>query len=105
MWFSPDGASWNLVYDEGADSSVSSFRIGGLGLIVAGSDDQTNPDRPPAALWISSDGLTWTRVSGADAGLGDGIVNEVVAIGNEVYIVATDYDGGSFVGVWKAPVS
>ena len=103
MWFSPDGASWTLVHDEGTDSSVSSIAIGGPGLLIAGSDDATNPDRPQAALWISSDGLTWSQVSGADAGLGDGFVSQIVAVGESAYIVVTDYDGGDLVGFWTAP--
>ena len=102
MWFSSDGASWSLVHDEGADSDVLALVLGGPGLIVGGAEAATNPAESQGAIWTSPDGLSWTRITGPESGLPAGFVDQIVAVGDRVFILVKN-PNGELVGIWTAP--
>ena len=67
VWTSPDGITWTRVpHDEEVfggedDQMMQSATTGGPGLVAVGID---GPDEDRhAVVWISPDGITWTRVS------------------------------------------
>ncbi len=74
VWTSPDGITWSQVrHDEAifggeGDQLMSSVTAGGPGLVAVGLDGSGGDF--DAALWISSDGITWSRVPDDEAALG-----------------------------------
>lgn len=74
VWTSPDGTTWTRVpHDEavfGGSGGQWMFGVaaGDLGVIVVGSDDMGGYG--DAAVWTSTDGLTWARVPNADGVFG-----------------------------------
>ena len=101
-WTSADGSSWTLVHDEGRDSDVLAMTIGGPGIIVAGADTDTDPAIAHVAVWTSADGISWQRITGPVSGLPDGFAHRILAVGDEVLMVAND-PNGELVGIWVAP--
>jgi hypothetical protein len=82
VWTSPDGRRWNRVpHDPQAFSAEGSVTISdvawGDGQWVAVGDvlpEQPNLQQP--AVWVSTDGMTWTRVSSSSLN-GEGRMNSV----------------------------
>jgi hypothetical protein len=87
VWTSPDGFNWSRVpHDEAVfggagEQGMSSVVAGGPGLVAVGSDgigvwvltssDQDfDPVDADAAVWTSSDGITWSRVPHDEAVFG-----------------------------------
>jgi hypothetical protein len=67
VWTSTNGFAWTRVaHDEavfGGDGGqrMLSVTVGGPGLVAVGSEDG-DPTGSDAAVWISDDGVTWSRV-------------------------------------------
>lgn len=68
VWTSPDGVTWTRVQNEDEvfggedDQEMVDVVAGGPGLVAVGLDWAV--DSPPdAAVWTSTDGLSWSRVS------------------------------------------
>ncbi len=68
VWTSPDGVSWSRVPHneaifggEGHQRMVS-VTVGGPGLVAVGFDAPAGNEEGNAAVWISPDGFTWSRV-------------------------------------------
>ncbi|GBE23505.1 MAG TPA: hypothetical protein ENH00_08070 [Actinobacteria bacterium] len=111
VWISPDGVTWTRVSDDqGVFGGVGSQRMygvaaGGPGLVAVGWD-QPGVDFD-AAVWISPDGMTWTRVSNAGAALGgsgDQTMFSVAAGGPGMVAVGFDYSGDNYdAAVWTSP--
>jgi hypothetical protein len=99
-WTSTDGTSWQrIAHDEqtfGGDGqqAMNSVTDGGPGLVAVGRD----VGRGSAAVWTSTDGISWQRVP-HDEQL-TGVSMNAVTVG-EPGIVAVGADGGS-AAVWTS---
>ena len=95
-----DEAAFGGMYQQ-----MLSVAAGGPGLVAVGWD-QPGVDFD-AAVWISPDGMTWTRVSNAGAALGgsgDQTMFSVAAGGPGMVAVGFDYSGGGAdAAVWTSP--
>ncbi len=111
VWTSPDGVTWARVpHDEavlGGQGEVYMVGVaaGGPGLVAVGWDD-SGGDRD-AAVWVSADGLTWSRVhhvEGLFGGPGNQVMNSVT-VGDGGLLVAVGHDDGAAVDgavVWTS---
>ncbi|MFH1330462.1 MAG: hypothetical protein ABIJ48_07425 [Actinomycetota bacterium] len=66
VWLSPDGLTWTRVPQQGSLGGpglqvMEAVTAGGPGLVAVGEYNETLFD-PHAAVWLSADGVTWTRV-------------------------------------------
>jgi hypothetical protein len=69
-WFSPDGTSWDrITLGNPASTRVNAVAWDGRSFVAVGEDRSQATDLPSlktatarAAVWISADGRTWTRV-------------------------------------------
>lgn len=74
VWTSPDGEQWSRVTDDGSVFGGPDAQIiyavtgGGPGMVAVGLDGPL--DDFAAAVWTSSDGLTWARADLEEAYLG-----------------------------------
>jgi hypothetical protein len=112
VWTSPDGFTWTRVpHDESVfggegGQCMNSVAAGGPGLVVVGHEVQ-DPENWDAAVWISPDGLTWTRVPHDDAvfgGPGMRSMRSVAVGGPGLVAVGWDTpDGDSNAAVWTSP--
>ena len=110
VWTSPDGLAWSRVpHDEAVfggadDQEIWDVSIGGPGLVAVGFD--ASGGDPDAAVWISADGLAWTRVPHDEVilgGGGDQWMYVVVAGGPGLVGVGTDGSGGDWdAAVWTS---
>jgi hypothetical protein len=108
VWTSPDGITWSRVPQDEAvfggerNQQMTSVAIGGPGLVAVGREGlrgETN-----AAVWTSSDGITWSRVPHDEAvfgGEGWQAMTSVTAGGPGLVAVGSDqgFDGA----VWTSP--
>ena len=111
VWVSPDGATWTRIpHDEaifgGAGSQVMwAVAAGGPGFVAVGSDDSGGDQ--DAAVWTSSDGASWTRVTHDEIALGGPSWQEMYAVvwtGRGLIAVgASDVAGGADAAVWASP--
>jgi hypothetical protein len=68
VWTSPDGLTWTRVPHDEAIFGVDNYQgmwsvvAVGSGLVAVGYEGNEGRTDPDAAVWISPDGLTWTRV-------------------------------------------
>ena len=101
VWTSSDGASWTRVaHDEialGGPSWQEMYAVVGTGggLVAVGASDVAGG--ADAAVWTSTDGLTWTRVPlnlSALGGLSDQVMTGVVATDGGLVAVGVDWSGG-----------
>ena len=114
VWTSSDGLTWSrAAHDEEVfggedDQSMSRVIAGGPGLVAVGSDGTNLRGKNiDAAVWTSSDGITWSRVPHDDAvfgGDGDQVIKGVavggpgfVAVGSETIKFNVD------AAVWTSP--
>lgn len=84
VWLSPDGVTWTRVSHQEAfggpgSQTMAAVTAGGPGLVAVGTDDETLFD-PHAAVWLSADGVTWTRVD-PTAIEGEGAEEAVAGVG------------------------
>jgi hypothetical protein len=66
-WTSPDGFTWSLANDQIEAVGVAAVTAGGPGLVAVGLASETPTPSPRnetwmAAVWTSTDGVTWSRV-------------------------------------------
>jgi hypothetical protein len=66
-WTSSDGVTWSLANDQIEAVSVEAVTAGGPGLVAVGLASETPTPSPAnetwmAAVWTSTDGVTWSRV-------------------------------------------
>ncbi len=112
-WTSTDGLTWQrVVHDEDVFGgqgwqSMWSVTAGGPGLVAVGSDSQVAGE-DSAAVWTSSDGLTWQRVVHDEAvfgGQGGQSMSSVTAGGPGLVAVGSDDQmaAGSSAAVWTSP--
>jgi hypothetical protein len=110
VWTSVDGITWSRVPDDetvfgGADNQVmNSVTVGGPGLVAVGWDGEEDwfSARGDAAVWISVDGITWSRVSHDESvfgGLGNPAMRDVTPGGPG--LVAVGYDESNL-PVWTS---
>lgn len=111
VWTSTDGLSWSRVpHDEtlfGGDvhATINDVTSGGPGLVAVGWAGRPDTN---AAVWTSSDGLSWSRVSASGAALGGEGTQEMrsvvaggsvlVAVGRDVALEQPRSDGA----VWTS---
>jgi hypothetical protein len=107
VWTSPDGLAWTrLPHDEAVFGGychqfMKDVVVAGPGLVAVGGDC-SHGDRD-AAVWVSANGLAWSRVAhdAAVFGGGDEQGMESVALGPAGLVaVGYDYSGGD----WDAAV-
>jgi hypothetical protein len=106
VWVSPDGLTWERVPDPdgvfsgpgnfgAADEAMEAVAVGN-GLIVAVGSANTN-----AAVWVSSDGLSWQRVPNDDeifGGSSGQFMHDVIYTGERFVAVGTDLNGAGTEG-------
>ena len=101
VWTSPDGVTWSRVPADAAlfggvgDQVMVAVAAGGPGLIAAGYDS-SGGDRD-AAVWVSPDGLVWSRVPADEEVFGGGAdqtIWSVIAGGPGLVAVGDDVSGG-----------
>jgi len=97
MWTSPDGITWFRVpHDEAVfggegEQAMNSVTAGGPGLVAVGLDGSGGD--PHVAVWTSSDGITWSRVTHDEAVFG-GVMRSVTLGGPGLVAVGFDGSGG-----------
>ncbi len=111
VWTSVDGTSWTRVpHSEavfGGPGSQSMYGVaaGGPGLVAVGSDITNNES--DAAVWTSTNGLTWTRVPHDEAifgGPSNQSMLDVTVGGPGLIAVGFDNDGvDRDAAVWTSP--
>jgi len=119
-WVSADGLVWQKVPSDrfssspefaDADKVLRSVTAGGPGLVAVGSigfySEATDGDDLDAAVWVSSDGLTWVLVSEDAATFGGPGTQEMSAVtagGSGFAAVGWDYSAGDAeAAVWTSP--
>lgn len=103
VWTSADGVTWSRVTDHGAvfggdgsQMAAAVVAVGG-GLVAVGQDEL--PPNVDLAVWVSSDGLTWSRVPHDEAVFGRPIdLRGVSAVAGGPGVVVVDGGGA----VWVA---
>jgi hypothetical protein len=96
VWTSPDGLVWSRVRNqpdlEGESFlQMSDVAVVGAELVAIGSDE--GPDDGDAAVWTSTDGVTWSRVPHDEAvfgGEGFQTMNRIAVMGSRVVAVGWD---------------
>ncbi|HDH27129.1 MAG TPA: hypothetical protein ENH00_13210 [Actinobacteria bacterium] len=111
VWVSPDGTSWSRaadpdgVFGGGGDQQMWSVAGFGSGLVGVGYDSSGGDW--DAAVWISPDGVAWSRVAdpgGVFGGSRDQVITSVVAFGSGLVGVGYDSSGGDWdAAVWVSP--
>jgi Protein kinase domain len=104
IWTSRDGLSWTLAATHGITPQVPGDQVYVLtatasGFLAAGQ--ATAPGRgTQAVLWTSRDGLTWQRLTAAEAGLGRDVtsISYAATSGDDTVIAGTLATGGW--GTW-----
>jgi hypothetical protein len=103
VWTSPDGLNWSVRPDAPDIRAVAATKSGFVGVgseetIEDACDVEARGDCT-AAVWTSSDGITWNRVPNNDAVFGGGPdkqwVSDVTTVGDQVVAVGTS--------VWASP--
>ena len=122
VWTSVDGITWSRIpHDESvfgregdqemSDQEMSGVTVGGPGLVAVGSDGlgalgpylRTRPGGAGsrhAAVWTSTDGITWSRVAHDEAVFGGGGMRSVTAGGPG--LVAVGVGDTSVAAVWTS---
>lgn len=118
VWTSVDGTNWTRspgdesVFSEVGDQFMSAVTVGGPGLVAVGEDSSGDPEWEPdsysdwdsdAAVWISIDGISWTRVLHNEAvfgGEGPQTMNSVTAGGFGLVAVGSAEGNAA---VWTSP--
>ena len=70
VWWSSDGAKWQLGKEFPAGTSIFALTAGGPGFVVAGFNDKD------AAVWTSTDGRTWQPQD--DSSLAKGVIAQLI---------------------------
>jgi len=120
VWVSPDGLSWEKLASDRfsaspgfaeADLVMRAVAAGPMGLVAVGHRDPWEAENPveetDAAVWVSSDGLSWVLVSEDSSTFGGPSDQEMVAVtagGPGLVAVGSDHAGGDGnAAVWTSP--
>jgi hypothetical protein len=109
VWVSADGYVWREVPHDAANLGGPGFQVmnavtaGGPGLVAVGIDDPEGSIAeglvdPDAAVWVSTDGIAWTRVAHDESLFGGPDAQRMVDItvaGRGLVAVGSDYHDGS----------
>ena len=105
VWTSEDGITWTRapLPAVSGEWSMNSVTAGGPGLVAVGSSYEYEENRTGAPVWISSDGITWTRIPYDDAALGGdtGPTIATVTAGGPG-LVALGLDWSNSAAVWTS---
>ena len=75
VWTSTDGRAWarvphdDVVFGSDGWTAMSAVTVGGPGLVAVGTAAQP-PGSAVGAVWVSTDGVVWTRVTDSDEAFG-----------------------------------
>jgi hypothetical protein len=105
VWWSQDGLLWSrlphddLVFGGLGQQEMVSVVVGGPGLVAVGSD--SSGGQPAAAVWVSCDGMTWSRVPDVGGALSgsDWRWMEAVTVGGPGLVAVGKADGAAAVWV------
>ena len=121
VWTSPDGIVWSRVPHDVAifggvgNQEMESVAVVGTGLVAVGSDDsvglRSSGNDLDAAVWVSPDGITWSRFGHDDRSFGgeDHQEMESVTAGGPGLVAvgrhgrADDFDAAMWVATTEAP--
>jgi len=104
IWTSRDGLSWTLAGTHGITPQRPGDQVfvltGTSGGFLAAGQAQAPGGKTQAVIWTSGDGVTWQRMTAAQAGLGDGVlsISYATSSGQDTVISGTLGDGAS--GTW-----
>ena len=110
VWVSVDGYTWTRIRDDAVfggpeQQQISSVTAGGAGLVAVGA---AGPYQDTiAAVWVSADGYTWTRLAHDEdvfGGPGNQRMHSVIAGGPGLVAVGSEGSGfESHPVVWVSP--
>ena len=109
VWTSPDRTGWSRVPDQAVFGGkgaqvITAVCAGPSGLVAVGYDAARGDD--DAAVWTSSDGISWSRLPRDQAifgGAGDQIMTDVVRAGPGLVAVGSDgRQGKERAAVWTS---
>ena len=107
VWNSPDGIVWSRASADGArfggegSQRMRSVTLVGSSLFAAGSSEDSDLD---AAFWVSSDGITWSRLEDdSEVFGGDGTQGVIGATASDQGLVAVGGDNGG-AAIWVAAI-
>jgi hypothetical protein len=106
VWYSSDGQTWSKVaHDEAVfggsgDQYMMAVTAGGPGFVAVGEEDSEDGTTGVAAVWISEDGIGWSRVPHDEATFGgeentDVFMKDVTAFGSGLVAVGMEWKGSS----------
>ncbi len=99
VWFSADGASWVRTSFPGlAQTYITAAAASDAGFVIIGSDGLRG------RIWASPDGMEWSEVEAAAAGLAKGELSDVVAAGDGFLVAGMDDARGidSHAALWAS---
>ena len=111
VWTSPDGSRWERVaHDEPALGGAGAQEIRGVAasdrMLIAVGSTSAGEDTD-AAIWMSVDGISWTRIDPDEADLGGDGREEIWSVtsdGPGWVAVGSDWSGGDAdAAVWTSP--
>ena len=91
FWHSPDGREWTVTVGSGT-GRPHGIAAGAAGQFVAVGSGANGLDKPPAAAWISRDGLIWQRAPDS-AAFADGLTLAVSPVPAGYVAVGRSGDG------------
>ncbi len=105
VWHSVDGSSWTRVAHDQAvfggpgDQYMMAVAVGGPGFVAVG-EEASEDGTGIAVVWVSEDGITWSRVPHDGMALGGAeqtnvFMKDITAFGSGVVAVGMDSTGGS----------
>ncbi|HSR44727.1 MAG TPA: hypothetical protein VLT15_05775 [Acidimicrobiia bacterium] len=105
VWYSTDGRTWSRVaHDEAVfggsgDQYMMAVTAGGPGFVAVG-EDIAEDGTGISAVWVSEDGITWSRVSHDEASFGgqeqtNVFMKDVTAFGSGLVAVGMESTGSS----------
>ena len=102
VWTSVDGSVWSRVpHDQTVfgDASMSSVVASGNVIVAVGGFEQRDPDRSPAIVWTSLDGMSWSRVADGERVFGDASMTDVT-VGGPGFVAVGSKHGDA--AVWTS---
>jgi DNA-binding SARP family transcriptional activator len=111
IWFSRDGGlDWSAVPDPEnvlggiGDQQINDVVTGGPGLVAVGQETTIGGDEN-AAVWVSTDGIHWTRVedpTGAFGGVGAQQMSAIAASGTVLIAAGSDVGSTTVGAIWMS---